>query len=290
MLIGAGALWLLWRPDGTVEMRDVGGPAAFGAIDARVEAAESVRYAVAGDTAAPSDTPTGRLHLCPGEPPRAFSGPRWDRDGDRISTSVELEPENAYLCFDTTLVSEDPSRALGRPPEGALEGGINLPDRPEQAGYYHHYGPPAEANADDWGTLALVRVVEEASRCWTDYLSRVGRTEPRIGILDLSLREGGRFQGHVSHQNGLDVDVRYVRADGREGPLDLRGERGVHDLEGTVELLVCFTKPEVPVDRIFVDTALVNEFDDWTNGKIKGVKGHHNHLHLRIARPDQGAG
>jgi hypothetical protein len=45
---------------------------------------------------------------------------------------------------------------------------------------------------------------------------------PRVGIGDLSRPNGGVFDerygglGHASHQNGLDVDVYYPRADGTE--------------------------------------------------------------------------
>ena len=45
---------------------------------------------------------------------------------------------------------------------------------------------------------------------------------PRVGVGDLSRRHGGDFGarfgglGHMSHQNGLDVDLYYPRRDGRE--------------------------------------------------------------------------
>ncbi len=47
---------------------------------------------------------------------------------------------------------------------------------------------------------------------------------PRINVLDISRQGGGPFLPHGSHQNGLDVDIRYVRNDGQDGPLDLGTE------------------------------------------------------------------
>ena len=37
---------------------------------------------------------------------------------------------------------------------------------------------------------------------------------PRVVVGDISRRNGGRMDEHVSHQNGLDVDVYYPRRDG----------------------------------------------------------------------------
>ncbi len=80
------------------------------------------------------------------------------------------------------------------------------------------------------------------------------RTVPAIAIGDLSRPHGGDFGprfggiGHASHQNGLDADVYYPRADGRErvpryaGQIDRRrsqelvealpGPRRADDLRG----------------------------------------------------------
>jgi len=37
---------------------------------------------------------------------------------------------------------------------------------------------------------------------------------PRVLVGDISWRDGGRMEAHVSHQNGLDVDIYYPRLDG----------------------------------------------------------------------------
>jgi len=67
-----------------------------------------------------------------------------------------------------------------------------------------------------WGTDRLVRNLVDVLR---EY--RLAHPfAPRVGIGDLSRRHGGEFGvrfgglGHISHQNGLDADVYYPRADG----------------------------------------------------------------------------
>ena len=111
------------------------------------------------------------------------------------------------------------SVASGVPQAGRLVGGVELP--PVGPGYYT-YDPSSSAipNAPDrrFGTAALIAELVELGRWW----ERAHPTAPRIGVGDLSRPEGGSFGGaivgHVSHQNGLDADLRLPRRDGVEGP------------------------------------------------------------------------
>jgi murein endopeptidase len=69
-----------------------------------------------------------------------------------------------------------------------------------------------------WGTTKLVTTTEIVLRQYRD----AHPDAPRVLVGDLSRRHGGFFGrrygglGHQSHQNGLDVDVYYPRADGLE--------------------------------------------------------------------------
>jgi len=69
-----------------------------------------------------------------------------------------------------------------------------------------------------WGTDRLVRTVLDVLAAYRT----ANPDAPRVGIGDLSRPHGGHFGrefgglGHVSHQNGLDVDVYYPRRDRRE--------------------------------------------------------------------------
>src|SRR4051794_32234168 len=66
-----------------------------------------------------------------------------------------------------------------------------------------------------YGRAEIIRALQVIGAAW----QRARPTGPRIGIGDISLRGGGPMPPHVSHQRGLDVDIRLVRADGREAPV-----------------------------------------------------------------------
>ena len=100
----------------------------------------------------------------------------WDTDGDGISNAVENNTANDSLNLNDTLWNDNPSYALGDPCNndpnpGSLQGGLNMVD---QGTGYWHYNP--ENDTDDWGTLALINMIEGAGRNWSNrYFS------PRIG-------------------------------------------------------------------------------------------------------------
>ena len=63
-----------------------------------------------------------------------------------------------------------------------------------------------------------IRAIQAIGAAW----QRAHPRGPRLGIGDLSVRGGGPMRGHASHQHGLDVDIRPLRGDGREGPTTIR--------------------------------------------------------------------
>src|SRR5215210_7335620 len=111
------------------------------------------------------------------------------------------------------------SAALGTPTAGALVRGVRLP----AAGPDFYTWDPVLRRSPNrswrrWGTDRLVRVVLGVAR---DFHAAHPRAA-RLAVGDLSRPHGGDFGprfgyiGHASHQNGLDVDVYYPRADRRE--------------------------------------------------------------------------
>lgn len=141
------------------------------------------------------------------------SKPYWDSDGDTISTAVELESHNRQSYgFDTTIFDHNPSIASGTRSNGQLLNGLNLPDT--GFGYIHYLNQDIK-DSDDWGTLSMINVIEQVGRefrrkpCQTFY--SLADFLPREQPGDMSRQLGGAFSPHVEHQNGLDVDVRYVR-------------------------------------------------------------------------------
>ena len=102
---------------------------------------------------------------------------------------------------------------------GKLRRGVQLPaDGPD----WFTWDPVLKRTPDRgwrrWGTDRLVRTLVDVI---TEY-RLANPLAPRVGVGDLSRRHGGDFGmrfgglGHMSHQNGLDADVYYPRADGLE--------------------------------------------------------------------------
>jgi murein endopeptidase len=116
------------------------------------------------------------------------------------------------------------SRAVGLPTDGRLVRGVQLPA--EGLDFFtwdpvNRMSPNREWRR--WGTARLVRIVLDVL---ADH--RLAHPDaPRVGVGDLSRPRGGHFGreyggiGHVSHQNGLDVDVYYPRTD--KGERQARG-------------------------------------------------------------------
>lgn len=168
----------------------------------------------------------------------------------------------------------------GRPTNGRLVNDSNLSD--SGVGYYHfaNTDPP---NSDDWACPGwLISKVEVAGMLW-------GR-HPRIGILDLSRMGGGYFGPHKSHQNGLDVDVRYVgtmQGGAYEGPIDFNNSHTslFYDRYRTQELVNIFCKTGASV--IVVDPAaeLTGSNACFVQSDWDGT--HSNHFHVRYPDPDE---
>ena len=110
------------------------------------------------------------------------------------------------------------STAIGTQTAGRLEQGMRLPVEGQT---FFTWDPVLRRSPNRpwrrWGTDRLVRIVLKVARGYRAAHPRA----PRMAVGDLSRRHGGDFGprfgyiGHVSHQNGLDVDVYYPRRDGR---------------------------------------------------------------------------
>jgi murein endopeptidase len=111
------------------------------------------------------------------------------------------------------------SVAVGDPAAGRLVRGVRLPSEGE---HFFTWDPVKRRSPDRdwrrWGTDRLVRLLLQVTR---EYHA-AHPNAPRIAIGDLSRPHGGDFGprfgyiGHASHQNGLDADIYYPRADRRE--------------------------------------------------------------------------
>ncbi len=130
-----------------------------------------------------------------------------------------------------------------------------------------------------WGTSRLVARIRAVGRAW-QARHPLGA---RLLVGDMSRPRGGPFTrrfgsiGHASHQNGLDVDIFYPRADGRErqpfraSKVDRRGAR-------ELVALLALTRPEVMFVGCRIGLA--------ARGRTKHLcSNHENHVHVRYAAP-----
>ena len=170
------------------------------------------------------------------------------------------------------------SSTLGTPSAGRLERGVVLPSW----GADHVTWDPVLRGSPGrvWrrvGSDRLVRLVLAVATAFR----REHPDAPRLLVGDLSRPRGGDFGprfgglGHVSHQNGLDVDVYYPRRDGierppvRPGQVDLRRAQWLVDRFVAAGAVRVFVGPSLPLRG----PAPV----------VAPLPRHDNHLHVRIA-------
>ena len=157
----------------------------------------------------------------------------------------------------------------GTPNNGSLENDESLSPN-SGTGYYHFLGTDT-ADTDDWGCPDHIH----------DMIIAVGNSwnqSPRMGVVDISKEGGGYWSPHSAHQNGRDVDIRYVRSDGVEGSynfdLDTSPYPG-YDQEATQELVNLFIAEGATV--IYVDSRSgIPEV-----GGVAYYVGHQHHFHVR---------
>jgi murein endopeptidase len=169
------------------------------------------------------------------------------------------------------------STAVGTHTAGRLEQGVRLPG---EGRAFFTWDPVLRRSPNRawrrWATDRLVRVVLSVAR---DFHAAHPRA-PRMAVGDLSRPRGGDFGprfgyiGHASHQNGLDVDVYYPRADGRElAPRDA----SQIDRALSQELVDRFLAAGAEVIFVGPNTRLGGP-----PGAVQALVHHDNHLHVRL--------
>jgi Penicillin-insensitive murein endopeptidase len=169
------------------------------------------------------------------------------------------------------------SVAVGDPAAGRLIRGVRLPSEGEN---FFTWDPVKKRSPNRhwrrWGTDRLVRLVLQVAR---EYRAAHPRAA-RMAVGDLSRPRGGDFGpqfgfiGHASHQNGLDVDVYYPRADGRE-----RAPKYASQIDRALsqELVDRFVAKGAVAAYVGPNTGLQGP-----PGIVQALVNHDNHLHVRI--------
>ncbi|MBX7198717.1 MAG: hypothetical protein K1X51_05025 [Rhodospirillaceae bacterium] len=137
------------------------------------------------------------------------------------------------------------------------------------AGYYN-YGTPIEGEAQ-WALPEAIEVIEDVAKRWRDETGK-----PPFGVGNISLKTGKPYDRHKEHGDGVGIDIRPVRKDGKQVGGTNYDTNPAYDREATQRLVYMFLKTG-RVEKIC--------FND---PKVKGVercRDHDDHLHVRIKLP-----
>lgn len=129
---------------------------------------------------------------------------------------------------------------------------------------FYSYAPASRR----WGTPTMVYGIERVAARW----AREQPAAPRMGVGDISLQNGGDITGHVSHEKGVDVDVRPVRTSG-EGAVTRF--QSAYSRTRTAALIRLY-RDELPVTLLLFNDTRIAGTQTWPN--------HDNHFHVRIRR------
>jgi penicillin-insensitive murein endopeptidase len=191
----------------------------------------------------------------------------------------------------------DQEQAKGFYSSGNLLNPNNLPL--EGFGFVKLFRPRSRG----FGTFDLITLLQETSA----QLQLLHPSRDRVQIGDASQEAGGRISGHVSHQNGLDVDVAFLRVDQTEqDPERTDGFREIFvrggKLTANFDLRRNWDYAKIligtgRVQRLFVGEVVKKEMCKFvksvgeltteaeTMRRIRVVAGHTDHYHIRLTCP-----
>lgn len=142
-----------------------------------------------------------------------------------------------------------------------------LPQAPMESGYYVYgelYKKPARG-AYQYAHPIMMTAILRVALEWQAIDKR------RFGVGDISMANGPKTPDHNSHRDGLQVDVRPLRKDGREQPV--RWWDPEYDLEATKKLLELF-RTFAPVVKVLFNDRRVPFTTPWED--------HDHHMHIRL--------
>lgn len=196
----------------------------------------------------------------------------------RVSATVAPESAPAPPPAPAVVVAQVGSIAVGRPNRGRLVNGLQLPARGE---YWVTWDPILQRIPNRpgrrWGTDRLLGFLLGVLR---DY--HVANPDaPPVLVGDLSRPFGGVFGraygglGHVSHQNGLDVDVIYPRVDRALAP---PGNVKEVDRRLAQDLVNRFVAAGAQLAFVGLRVGLAGP-----RNVVQAIAHHDDHVHVRIA-------
>jgi len=140
-----------------------------------------------------------------------------------------------------------------------------LPQKNEGGGYYT-YGTPG-CGQGQFAHPRMITMLLLIEYQWSQLDRR------KFGVGNISLADGAEFNPHRSHRDGLQVDVRALRRDGREAPCGIFDAQ--YDQTATALLVGLFQR------HPFVRRIL---FNDSTIAGVQPSRGHDDHFHVDLSR------
>jgi murein endopeptidase len=227
-----------------------------------------------------------------------FGGTNGGQEGARDEAAIVRTPKHGMdvtsrvALWASEIAPVRSTRATGRPYDGRLARGVELPD--EGPGY---------VTRKPWrhGTWQLIHTMMTGV---AEVLLRHPDTVPVV-VGDLSRKGGGRLKPHRSHQSGLDVDIGYYFKGNRYSRWRfVPADAATLDADKTLTLIEGMLRTGW-VDMIFIDTRIQRLLHTEARARgwseelldrvfevhrtrsarttiIRHSRGHHDHLHLRV--------
>jgi hypothetical protein len=127
-------------------------------------------------------------------------------------------------------------------------------------------------NQFQFGLQSTIDAAKRVAAAWN-----AKQSSKPFSIGQISKKGGGPMPPHKSHQLGVDIDVRPMRADGANAPVTITDSQ--YDRALTTELIALWWKL-APVQAVFFNDQTVIDA-----GMSRFVNGHHNHFHVRLRTP-----
>lgn len=175
------------------------------------------------------------------------------------------------------------SSSIGLPNAGRLVAGVQLP---REGSRFFTWDPDKRRFPNrGWRRFGSDRLVRLLLRVISGYAA-AHPAAPRLGVGDLSRPHGGNFgarygrPAHVSHQNGLDVDIYYPRRDRTE-----RAPATVAQIDRALaqDLVDRFVRAGARFVFVGPQTGLAGP-----SRIVQPLAGHNDHLHVRIPPGERG--
>jgi len=123
----------------------------------------------------------------------------------------------------------------------------------------------------NWGTSAAIEQLQAAARQVKDL------GHGRVALGDIGLEHGGNIPGHLTHEHGMDVDVRPMRKAQDQCTWGVNWRWSTYDRAATRDLIKAIRRTAIGHVKLiyFNDPVLIKE------GLVRWYGGHDDHLHIR---------